>query len=556
MAFREQQMKPFFVLIVSFFMLLRCGGDFAGAGSETTNGVVGSIFDENERPAVGAVVKLFVEGHDPVSCGVSGAPLIDTVDDDGKFVFNSVAPGRYSIVARNESMALALRIDSVEVGRDTVTTLPAGTLNGCGAVVADFSGDDSIVDSSGYVYIPGTDIFSFIDKQERAVLMGVPAGRVAVVMGAFADNQQRNILRSPVSVESDDTAYIDRPAWSYSRRLYFNTTASGAAIMEELHNFPVLVRLHGGNFDFSEAATDGRDLRFVGDNGRELQFQIERWDMLMKHAEIWVLADTLRSNSADQFVTMYWGNAGALFTDRGSAVFDTANEFQGVWHLGDAAQDSIHDATHNGYNGGSPDSARPQPAEGVIGACRSFNGESSFINMPNTAGSTLNFPEGGYYTVSAWVLVESSDELSHVVVSKGNNQYFLWLTSIHLDATLWEFADYQSDAGWDLSTQSVSFSQWVMLTGVRDGSAQHLYVNGEAVDTLVEYPFIGPRSETSDLMIGRFAQFMESPTEDQGYCFFTGNIDEVRICSSVRSAAWIRACYMNQKPDDRLVVFE
>ena len=37
---------------------------------------------------------------------------------------------------------------------------------------------------------------------------------------------------------------------------------------------------------------------------------------------------------------------------------------------------------------------------------------------------------------------------------------------------------------------------------------------------------------------------------------FTGKIDEVRVDKTVRSADWIRMCYMNQRTDDKLVVFK
>jgi hypothetical protein len=37
---------------------------------------------------------------------------------------------------------------------------------------------------------------------------------------------------------------------------------------------------------------------------------------------------------------------------------------------------------------------------------------------------------------------------------------------------------------------------------------------------------------------------------------FCGCIDEVRVCRTIRSADWIKLSYMNQRPDDRLVVFK
>jgi hypothetical protein len=270
-------------------------------------------------------------------------------------------------------------------------------------------------------------------------------------------------------------------------------------------------------------------------------------------AEIWVLADTLRGNNSNQSITMYWGADSPTSKSKGAAVFDTTKGFTGVWHLNDAAQDTIRDATDNRIHGSSPDTARPAIAEGIIGNCRVFNGTSNYITMSNSAGGALNFPLNGQYTVSTWVYIETADSLSHVIVSKGNTQYFLWQTPIHLNSTLWEFADYRSESGWDLSVAPIDSGAWVLLTGVRDGTKQRLYVNGELVDTLIDFPFTGPRSSSSDLMIGRFAQIMASPNNDGGYCYFKGKIDEVRICSVAENSDWIRLCYMNQRSDNKLI---
>jgi hypothetical protein len=143
-----------------------------------------------------------------------------------------------------------------------------------------------------------------------------------------------------------------------------------------------------------------------------------------------------------------------------------------------------------------------------------------------------------------------------VIVSKGNTQYFLWHTPIHLGSTLWEFADYRSESGWDLSAAPISSGAWVLLTGVRDGTTQRLYVNGELVDTLIDSPLTGLRNSSSDLMIGRFAQIMASPNNDEGYCYFKGKIDEVRIRSVAENSDWVRLCYMNQRSDNKLVFFK
>ena len=45
--------------------------------------------------------------------------------------------------------------------------------------------------------------------------------------------------------------------WQYRKKINFDTTETGAGIGENLSDVPVLVRLHSGNFSFTNAREDG-----------------------------------------------------------------------------------------------------------------------------------------------------------------------------------------------------------------------------------------------------------------------------------------------------------
>ena len=102
---------------------------------------------------------------------------------------------------------------------------------------------------------------------------------------------------------------------------------------EDVFGFPLLVRLGAGNFDFSQAAPDGRDVRFVSASGDTLNHQTEWWDAGLEEAAVWVLMDTVQGNSDTQYITMTWGNPDADDLSDGAAVFDTAAGFIGVYHI-------------------------------------------------------------------------------------------------------------------------------------------------------------------------------------------------------------------------------
>jgi hypothetical protein len=543
------------ILLLMLLVLLQCSPQVAGAGSETTNGITGCIRHGNATPAADAVVKVFPCDYDPVISGGNGT-FTDTTDSAGIFRISKIPGGRYTVLARDADATEYLLVSDITVSDDSTTPVPTVPLCLPGFIATGFS-SGTIVDSGTYLYIPGTDIFSYIGSDGRGLLDHVPAGMLTAVVLATPGNEKRNVLRQSVLVVSGDTVIVRKPEWRFSRELFFNTTVDGAGVTADLYDFPALIRLTSDNFDFPQAAIDGSDLLFSNSDGSLLPFEIERWDQANRLAEVWVHIDTLHGNSSNQSITMYWGagNSGPRKSN-GTAVFDTTDGFSGVWHLGDPAQDTIRDASNNHLHGISPDTARPSIAPGIVGNCRDFNGVSSFITVPNSASGVLDFKQNDRFTLSAWVYVDIFDSHSHVIASKGNLQYFLWHSPIHLNSTLWEFADFRSESGWDLSVAPVSSGVWVLLTGVRDSAVQRLYVNGQPVDTLIDYPFLSERNSSTDFMIGRFAQIMASPNNDEGYCFFKGKIDELRIRSLAENDDWIRMCYMNQRSDNRLVFFK
>jgi hypothetical protein len=532
-----------------------CSKDIAGATTETTNGISGVILNNDDSPAPNTVVKLLPDDFNPVTDSSSG--FTDTTDAVGSYRFSHVGAGRYVVLARNRAAVTSFLVRNVTVTDDSLTNIPVGTLDKSGSIAADFS--TSGIAAGGYVYIPGTDISSPVRTDGLTLLPGIPKGTFTSVILTMVDLKRLNVLRSEITVAAGSTVIIEQPLLKYSRRIGFNTTSAGADVAGDVTNFPVLIRLNSGNFDFTQTRADGGDLVFTGRDKSVLPAEIERWDAAAGRAEIWVKVDTVFGNDSDQSITMYWGNDEVGPKVKSGMVFDTTAGFQGVWHLADAALDSIHDATANRYCGVSPDSARPVVADGVIGNCRKFDGTANYITMPGTSEGKLNFPESGQYTVSAWVSLDTSDGVSHCIVSKGYEQYYIRATYIStniLNTTpFWEFVEFSETVKWQTSNSAAVSKQWVLLVGVRQGNRQLLYCNGVLVDSTIDvWQNAVSRSTVNDLTIGAFAKPVTVPMVE-GYCYFKGEIDEVRIISSAQSPDWVRLCYMNQRPDDRLVVF-
>lgn len=540
-------------------VMVQCSPDLAGGGTiETTNGVVGAILNNDSTPSSSAIVKLFPDDYDPVSSGTNATVCIDTTDARGMFHFNKVTSGKYVVVARDRGAATALIVQDVTVSDDSITTINNSTMKRPGVISTGFPSTEKI--TGGYVYIPGTDIFTNIANDGSATLTGVPPGTINSILFASEGFEKHNILRKKITLNAGDSVAIEMPLWKYTRKLGLNTTATGAHITGTLTGFPVLIRFNSGNFDFSTARSDGSDLIFTGNSGAILPFQIERWDANGKQAEIWVKVDSIRGNDSTQSISVFWGNSMYNPGFKDTTVFDTSDGFQGVWHLGENTSESARDATTNRFDGTSTAGERPLGTEGIIGRCRWFDGKSSYFTMSNTAVSKLNIPPNKNYTISAWAYLDTLDGLSHCIVSKGIEQYYLRSTYNSTNTpsvvSLWEFVEFNDAISIDVPTFPAVSGKWVYLTGMRQGNRQLLYCNGELVDSVITSPpNSGSGTVLNDLYIGRFANGILGAT-NEGYCYFKGGIDEIRIISSAKSSDWIRLCYMNQKSDEQLVVFK
>src|SRR6185295_11505385 len=137
-------------------------------------------------------------------------------------------------------------------------------------------------------------------------------------------------------------AQDDYSTWTRHKNVIMNTSSSGAKVIPNVFNFPVLVRLGAADTAiFAQAAGNGSDIRFSKSNLTvHLSYQIEKWDSAGKSAAIWVLVDTILGNINNQRIRMHWGKSGAADSSNGAAVFKTANGFQAVWHMNGATATS------------------------------------------------------------------------------------------------------------------------------------------------------------------------------------------------------------------------
>lgn len=548
----------YLMLFVTVPLCFYCSAPEQITGGNSSETVIGKICNTDGSPASSTVVTLYPDDYNPVLNREEYVAGSDTTDEDGCYFLN--VPDSLSecaIMATSLTNGNRAFITDVRTFEDS-TVVHDAVLSSTGVITIPRPQRNDV--TGAYVYIPGTNLAASFDNTDPEVTLdSVPSGIIPRVVFSSPDNSEPSGIRYSVAVTPGDTTTVTNVEWPYTCRLYLNTGANGALVQGDVYHFPVCVRLTEDNFDFSQADADGVDIRFAEPSGRFIPFEIEHWNSGTRQAVVWVMVDTVYGNNDSQFICMYWGNTASENESDGKMVFDTAAGFQGVWHLAENGNSTLHDATHNHYDG-TPYNMNDSPSTtGVAGTAVDFDGIDDYIVAHGTADGKLDFPENGRYSVSLWAYADSVDSLWHGIAGKGHRQYYLQYKCFHDTAASWEFVEFQE--GWNYSEyqghDTLQDNEWVYLTGVRDGARQYLYVNGEPVtDTALLNADQTERDTDGDFTIGCHLQYEMFPDMvPMNLTFFNGKIDEVRVMSRPTDPDWIKLCYMNQKKEDTLVEF-
>ena len=340
----------------------------------------------------------------------------------------------------------------------------------------------------------------------------------------------------------------DYTQWSYSKNLTLNTTASGANVAGSAANFPVLVRLSSGNFNFAQAQDAGQDIRFAKSNGAHLACDIQQWDRVNQAAAIWVKIDTVYGNNGSQYITMYWGNPAAVSTSNGDAVFDSANGFVGVWHLDEGGTGTrYNDASTNLYSGTTHNYTGIESGTALIGNGDSIgatDGHNRYIDV----GS---IPAPSAITLSGWVKLSSYANYSRIIGKEWNTKVSPWQSyTLETDASnpsKLELSLAISGAQqFAISNSTIPLNGWTYATGTYDGATLKTYLNGNPAGNVTAAGAIG--SSTPLTTIG----MNDSATAER----LNGVLDEIRMEKVARDSNWIKLCYQNQQANQTLISYD
>jgi len=340
--------------------------------------------------------------------------------------------------------------------------------------------------------------------------------------------------------EHDDACWWDQ-GWTQRRKLTFDNAARDTA----LDDFPVLLVLSSSRIDFAKTRNTGEDLRFVAaDNQVVLAHQIERYQE-PNPAQVWVRVPHIAARSSSDHIWMYYGST-ASNGEQPAQVW--SNGFQAVYHCAN----NLDDSTANAFNGA--DHGTTNLVAGQIAQSRTLNGSNQWVGLGGNRNWLRNTSAA---TLSAWIRPSATDgDRSVIAISINNGSTATGVSRAYIET----FNGYVSIGGRASDADSerriisdnsaIAAGAWHYVAGVIDYASGRgtIFVDGwQIYDGALDFDqTVTANTSATNGAIG--AQ------DDGSSYYFGGNLDEVRIATALRSAAWISAEFQSQS-DNGFVLY-
>ncbi len=307
------------------------------------------------------------------------------------------------------------------------------------------------------------------------------------------------------------------PAWSQRQVITLDTNA--AAVTSPIGGATVLVRLHDGNFQFSSAAQDGSDLRFIAADGKAvLAHEVESYDGLLNEAFVWVYLPDVQP-AAQQTFDLYYGNPtpeaiSSKSTDAWDADTSLIYHFAG---LGTAPADAT-------INANNAETAATRADGSIIGGGLRLLGTTPIV-IPNTP--TLAWKADQPLTLTAWIKPSALQD-NAILLSRGEGASAFQVI-LNQGIPLIKIGDQISQPA-----APIAAATWNHLAVVADGEKIDLLLNGAPYASL---PGALPALDSPIILGG----------PESGYI---GEMDELSISKIARPIGWIQLAAIHQGATD------
>jgi len=309
------------------------------------------------------------------------------------------------------------------------------------------------------------------------------------------------------------------PDWSQRRKIVVNTTSAGADIKESLSLITVPVRLHTGNFIFSDAKPDGSDLRFVAvDDKTPLKHFVETFDAVNELAVVWVQVPKVAGSSASEHFWLYYGNQKVAAADDPKGSYDGSHV--AVFNFGEGDAKFV-DASANGVRLAVND-ASVEPG-GLLGQSASFDGRGFVIEQ--SPAMALSAQNG--LTVSAWLRPAGPQAGALIYsVNQGAQTVQFGIAGTRLTARI---------LGVELVGGDLRPAAWQHVALTVGGGKARIYLDGREVAS---------GNATLAEVLGEVAVGTS----------YQGQIDALQIARVARSDDWVKAAVAAQGVESSLLV--
>jgi biopolymer transport protein ExbB len=323
--------------------------------------------------------------------------------------------------------------------------------------------------------------------------------------------------------------------WKERKKVQFDTSSKGSDIKDNLTDLPVLVRLHTGNFSFSNAKPDGSDLRFVSaDDKSPLKYHIEKFDPKEEIALVWVKVPRISGGTNQDSIWLYYGNPSATDGQDAGGTYDVNQVAD--YHFSEQ-EGNPKDSTAYGNHAASFSGKLAVPS--AVGNGAWFDGTGAQMTVARSA--SLNFAKG--FTFSAWVRLAQSAGKGHLFFwDDGKQSIIVGLDDSKLYCSL---SAGRGQTSTTPQTAALLPKKWHHVAITIDPDKQiTLYLDGnEAVSGKFKGTVPAP---AADIIIGA------SGKGAKGGDAFTGDLDEVQLSNIARPAGWIKTAFQSQGPDGML----
>ncbi|MBX9769706.1 MAG: DUF2341 domain-containing protein [Bdellovibrionales bacterium] len=344
---------------------------------------------------------------------------------------------------------------------------------------------------------------------------------------------QKNTSYPVVAFQASNSVAFDQSqswpvaydSWKYRTQITIDNSLYG----ETFTQFPVAVRLNPSRLDYSLTKAGGADLRFTDASDVAIPFEIESWNP-GGESVIWVKVPSIAANSTTTSFKMYFGNSGAADGQSPSQVW--SDGYRAVYHMKD-----FLDSTSNAYHGTSVESAISHV--GAVGSAWTLAGGPQ---------SNLKLPVGAFdradatYTVEMYFKTTSSSAgLFSVVRSLYPQTADNYLNLLYIDSSGRLRQGYYHGAVQTQQFGVVNDGQWRYLAQTLNGLVSTTYLNGVSSGsmTLASAPAYG----LADVPLIGTGYANVWPSFGTEWRPLAGQIDEVRISSTVRSPTYVAAQY-------------